>query len=845
MNTFSNELLAAFKTQEGLSDVSDLLAIYNDVRLQVPGAPEASELLPKHIKAIREIRTFNIDQDFTWDCFSARMETRAKIEIQWQNPFLPDWNGKTDDKDNVWSSDTGALDFNQQQKLTNLIEAASPPLVRDIYDLLDTAPTSDLASFSLVISAMPAFLSNFLAPMGDGLAHKNEDWRWSKTLAMLGGLGDHALQYLMDEASRRCDDATLHYFAHCTPQQRKDEVLQGREISGYPIGLLRTDCVDVMRILDQCDISQPPRWLYPLILLHILKHVRYYPSVDGHPALMAAYGGRISVSKLDERGSWLALNASENSNTLRSICSTLRISAGGAKKTANEMAVASVMAELWPRQLPRPASANTRSELVIPSGVTFDKTPIRATGENAWINTGITVSGLGKIDIKTGVVNKDAFESGPSVVSIAWPLDYVDNKQLLNWRSCIPEVVKPALPSDMLFKWIKNVNDLGNPEGLKAAIDTVIITDLMREHLAGTPIGNALLQEYPIVIVLPSDSTQETTTNQGKTNTARILAGALVPGIKEMQCSQSASAPAQRTVSMPIEQYGTALYDEFQVPVSPDHFLSHVGLQMLATGGTVSPGRAMENSKGLSLQHPLFLAAKYSTEMEDVLNRQLPIFLNVLTDETKCAEDELSKILSGRAALEVRFAALRYIEENNLIPRAAECNTKNGQWRFNGHLGIADLLGHMPAMLSYLATAREKCISQRNDAMANNLPGQLGLRGTFDARYYFDDACDDTLNQIEAHCKVKGPMRLKDMLVALIENYNKRSLKDELRRFGIEERGLAQKMSEVLKKGSNGRVERDGWALEETFMKSDNGKKVQGVLLKRTASSAIDVMKGS
>lgn len=841
-DTFSPELRKAIVEREHIHPdyVESLVHQYRMHMARVPGAPLCSQLTPADIRAIREIPAFIPQSYLNWEVFSARMRERERSEHQAQNPYLPRWLGKTDENKTVWTSDTGTMDAGQQTQLTVLIEKSCPPLAKTLRELMGLPPVDNVESLMPVIEAMTRFMPMFLMPLGDHDSDKN-DFRWSRTLAFLGGLSLPIVQHLAKHVQDNSQEAEFQHYATCTEKQLMDETLKAWETSGYGMGLIRTDFVDVTNILETCDLARAPQWYMPLALLHVLKHVRYYPKIGEGPALVAAYRGRNTVIPLTLEGSLMSLVSTTNQAALRSLCSVLRISPGaGKKKTPCEIAVAGALNFIYPRQLPEPIDLRSRVDLIAPLGVRF-RMAIEKHSEHKWIDPGVEVISIAQTDLSTGLVNKDAVIRGPDALALKWSFEPTTMEEIISMKSNLPDKIEPALPSEILFKTIKNINSLGKLQGLKTLIDTFMLADLIRDKVLGSPVGNALMREYPLIFLLPMDATPESTTNQGKTNTGRILAGALAPGLRETQCGGTTSAPAQRAISYPIERYGTALFDEFQIPQSPDHFLNHAGLQMLSTGGTVTPGRAMENSQGCRLSHPLFIAAKFGTDMADVLNRQIAIFLDVLTAESKCSKEDLSRIMSGLASMEIRLAALRWIEATGFVEKVNAAVLVHGNWRFNAHLAIAGILGDPNEVEDYLAASVENCIRQRNDAIANDLPSKLGLKSGFDPLFYFDQADEGTLTQLEATCRSKGPMRLLPALTDLVEDMGRRKFKPELDRFYIQERGAIIKFAQLLGKHP---FKRPGWILRlipstESGVKGDGRTNVSVVTFEKDEATAV------
>ncbi|HLX68477.1 MAG TPA: tyrosine-type recombinase/integrase [Verrucomicrobiae bacterium] len=73
---------------------------------------------------------------------------------------------------------------------------------------------------------------------------------------------------------------------------------RGMDRRPYPVNIGLIDAHDVIEILERCKLTQAPRWLPSLILIHVLKHVRYYQNLNGKQYLLRQIGMHNLRSKM-------------------------------------------------------------------------------------------------------------------------------------------------------------------------------------------------------------------------------------------------------------------------------------------------------------------------------------------------------------------------------------------------------------------------------------------------------------------------------------------------------------------------------------------------------------------
>lgn len=812
--SFSAEIVSAFTDKECIraEDLPHLLEKYIAWRVNVPGAPEPHELKEEHARTVRAYESFQLDRDKCWDTFHSRVAANAAAEAEVQNPWLAYWFNKTPDKLSTWNSDTGKLSPKAQNDINMELRRCSPTQSASVEELLDLAPLKDDPIFNSVIDCLTDYVPYFVMNMGED--EHNPDFRWSRALCMLAGLGSTGLRRFARYIQHNSNEDAWGHWAECSDTELKQDILKARAICLYPFGLLRTSYPVIARSLNaETSLTAAPKWLDALLITHIVKHTRYYPDYNGTPALFAAYRGDSTVIALNDELMSQPFGASCHIGIMNSLCSVLDIRLGAAKdRTLIQSHALRMMRSIHPTWLPRPLALSSYTDLIPPPNVTFGRA-MEKRSEYKWVDPGLVAKNISVIDVQTGVVSQKAAISGAKSLSLAWPRSpNMKQEEIAGWYGNIPAKVEPELPSTILFRYIRNINTLGCTNALKALIDGTMILSLIRPQLAGSEIGRTLDNEFPIFCVMPMEGTKETTTNQGKTTVARILGGALVPGLRAVQAVRNSSPPSQRAMAHTLETYGTAIYDEFLLPQGHDHFLNQAGLQLLATGGTATPGKALENSPGVRLRYPLFLNSKVCAFPPDIWLRLLPVYMDTLHPGNSCSSRELSLIASGAISMQIRLSALRLIEEYDIVEQLRGGYPKIGPWRFSAHLAVAEALnGRLYEIGEYFERAKKQSTSQLVVAGESGLADDIGVNVSFDAKWYFDGAREQTLEVIYQTSQVQ-PLRLNDVLRTLVEDQGRRTFDSALRQYNMRERSAITRFQHQLETDKG--FERPGWRLE-------------------------------
>lgn len=253
--------------------------------------------------------------------------------------------------------------------------------------------------------------------------------------------------------------------------------------------------------------------------------------------------------------------------------------------------------------------------------------------------------------------------------------------------------------ADILMRSFTNLNTLGEPEGYKALINAILTIDLARKDLEGSAIGEVIAQEYPLLYVLPMGSTFSC----GKSTFGRELGRALVPDLPLTIMNQSEAAAAQHELADTIKTHGTAALDAFQIPNSSAHFLNGAGLQALATGASVAPGKVSEDDEGVHLSHPLVLIGKAALAPESIVLRAVPTFLGELRD---FSPESFPSHAIGDA---VRQAHLQWMQDTKCVEHMRQyLMMESDLFRFYGHYTLATMFSSVVDVDLYLVRAQEQ-----------------------------------------------------------------------------------------------------------------------------------------
>ena len=807
--------------------------------------PAIESLTAKDAAGVWALTNYDFTNNETWAEHCARQDRYIENLEQASNPFMPTWNSKTEDRPNPWASATGLTPENRQEcaAFDKVFKSVMPMSASKSWmELVGVAPTDPATMEYLadVIVRSSPIIAKIMGIAGDD---STSEFRTSSALVTLAGLGLTILRHVARKiADEDGSDAIWQHFAQCSDAQLREEIIRACAMSCYPISLLRAPYVELQKVCTQHPESSPPlapHWLPSSLVMHIYKHVRLRKNYKGKPTLWIAYDGQYSHVAFTPEGLDQRLTDPVNAKLKASIYSILKIhKPSGRQRSMLDAMIDSTFSRLHPSSFPELKNLRSIARLVVPKAVTISADPVHRTVA-PWINPGISVSGLYHIRKNDGAINPTTV-NGEKATMFDWPQATMTASEARTFQSILPKTVKPTLPSELLRKCIHNINGLGHMDGYDAIINGTLCGNVIRDELAGSPAGNAMISEYPLLAVMPMGSTKMTTTNQGKTCLARILGNVLVQGLPVTQAGRSASPPAQRAMVSPIEKFGTAIYDEFVLPVNDEHCLAQAGLQMLLTGGTITPGRANENSEGTSLKYPLIVTSKCAFWPPDIISRGFPSFLNTLTPDLYCSGPELNKIHSGALALEIKLSMMLWIEETGFVAKARKAEIVGGIHRFDGHISLALLVcadGKRDEIREYLAAASKQCAEQAAAAADSGLLDGMGIGPQFDPTWYFREAKEETLVMIQNMTR-EDPMNIGTFMRELIRDQNLRLFDSVVGAYPrTPERRAQGAFSEALQEGKM--VRSDGWSAKQGSIKYPMKGARRSVIVTKALSSDV------
>ena len=803
-------------SQEAVDSLSQL---YRAKQAEIPGMPAISSLADDDGPTVELLPGYSSIEDANWEGLRKRAANCAQHELDAGNPYLPGWISKSEDKESPWLNDMGPVSDTGKNKVSTVCRMSSPLHKGKWANALAIAPCGDPLFMDDLTQAIIRVQSLFVWDMGEG---GEANWRWSTSFAFLAGLGSKAVRKIFSSVQNEED---LDHWVTCSDEEYAADALKCRTTSGYPMGLIRCEWPRLQAILGGEVFAvngaiKPPRVLVALMALHVLKHTRILVSATT-VKLIVTHRGVCNIYELPRAGLNQTFMSALNRSLCKDLCYNLGLpSPGGANPTWLNFAAQEVFTKIMPTTLCRARPVADKC-VFLPGPSTYVESIKERNSETKWVNPGIAIRNVALCDMETGVVDKDYVVTGHETIMYDWPRFNVTLDKIQNWRSQMPSIVYPERASVVLERMIKNINMLGFPVGYRAILDAIMTADLARSKLAGSPIGVRLTLEFPLFYILPMGHTMETTTNQGKTNLGRIIGGAFVPGLPVINMNMSSSAPAQRVLGVPLETYGTAIFDEFQIPNDPIHFMNSSGLQALATGGSVSPGKAGENAEGLSLQHPLILVSKVAVAPEDIINRTFPTFMDVLTEATRAVGSALTDLMSGTGYMVLRLSHLMWMEQNGIIDQIKAMPTESTPlWRFDGHFSIATMFAPRDEIENYMKAAKEQLKSQYAEAERSGLVDQVGMNLRFDPKWYFTACSDKVMDTLvnESTGLKEGSLSPDTALRELVEDDRIRRLDSVLSQFRIKEYAAVQMLVSNIG---------DGWTkpgYQITYVSKDESK---------------------
>lgn len=634
--------------------MTSLSEFYAENRHKFSGSPEWSCDATFQKYATRVGRNAGL---MSWQALQAAVDLEDSRSAAMNDPRLPLY---TDDTAGGWTGIQCPED--SRDKLTALCAAVTIP----------TGPAPDILP---TMEALLALSMHWYQTPRE-ITEKNDDFTFYRVQCLLGGAGPTSSMDLGDRLS------------DVFPMFRQEwGIGDAHKVCGWPTALIWLDWKDLPDwTLDTKAGESVPDWLRVIAYLHVLKHVR-----RDDAAIVVTYAGKQDVIPV-ARGSMMLGQWRESLGPLYGV---LRVPSGK-EDSAKNAAMSSALGNIGLQHLlAREALTTLPGHLLVgpwskltpaPRGASFFRTDMRLDG--VWI-------------ARDGHINP--YEgSNAEVLRYAWPVakgNLACNVQAkADYAGFLPRTYALTLPSAVLAEAFPHWVRPGDVEGMayESMLDACLCASIIR---SGEP---TIKKEYPLIAILPLDPSHAESTNQGKGLLTMAIATAMVPGIELTSAMDSASAPDVRAISAIIRKFGTIALDEFQIPSSRAHVLARDQLQTLCLGGKPASGRVYSNGDetdaALQLSHSIVLNAKWLDLADDLVNRTLPLFLDVLPDEQRARTDVKSGIESGLVGLQVRLAAVALVE----ALRAAGWFSVLGRglpaaphsWRYVTHRQLAVMILH-------------------------------------------------------------------------------------------------------------------------------------------------------
>lgn len=757
--------------------IESIFRNYHRLWKSIPGAPDPTcDISDKDIEAIPLITECKTD----WATFCNLRQTERERENDHIDPFLPIWFEKTDRGGNQWVKSIGGTSTLPPDFAANfdvLLRSWSPPRTGSAFERYLAPLSTDKRYMTDVLAGLDAILRHLVWTAGKHETDKTGDsWFHGACLCTMAGLGLTALRALAERLASH--QAYWAMIAAMTDEDLVKEIDAAHFTTGYPVGILRVDFCELQGLLFvHRNLGHPPPWYIASAALHVMKYCRRLPVEDDQKRIRVCYRGTNIITSVSDNGWQSPLRSQNNRTIFTDLKRALHFPFGDGKVIAwDEEGVNRLAGQLSPSMLPAAHRLEEQVRYLSATHTVAQSVP----DEDSMIRPGIAIRQIAEIDTANGNVNKDSAATGSDVITYAWPhTASYDLGDLAAWQRCLPSHVNPNLPGKSLIASFKNINDLGEPEGLEAILNAIIVANIFRVDLRGTMLGAFLDSEHPLVTVLPSESTREGTTWNGKTQFGVTL-GSTIAGRKvtHLCVQRQASAPSMRSSLLPLARDGIMVIDEWIMPTNPEHILSRNNLQTLATGGSVTPGSAGANAWPLAVRYNLIFTSKFCSDPPDVSNRTIPyVFMDLLSDKTRCTSEELAELVNTLAS-RLRLELAMYIQQKPLLDTVrAIMPVTSTSCRYPAHLALAYHFSQDPSSVDrYINAALKRVDQQYKAAKISGLLDDLDVVPRFDPQYYIDSLKPGTAEAlfVTAEKGKEGCIKLHDAFTIIVENLGER-----------------------------------------------------------------------
>ena len=524
-------------------------------------------------------------------------------------------------------------------------------------------------SDKMVFSVMSVFLRQIPAI---GIApsivdEKFEDFAWARLVCVMAGAGFHWWPKL-------CDIVRQNYFQFPYGSEDyttwDDLIGEASRMCGWPCTLAIVEWRMMAKTPTEMTVEHyvPSRVVG---MLHILKHA--FLSPDGDRVNTYLRGVVLSLPCRQGLSLW------DGVGDKGGLCNTLD---GGYDKRSKKVP-AQCIGVRWatehmaPRNLIRQRTCDQLPPSVLYgpwSCVVPEPAAIHGFSQHGCKLSGVWAAQEGRI----------SEEAGDTHDILMWGWDNVDSfdpaklDKKREFESFLPSTYSAESPATLFEIGFPNL-EVSTPAD-KIIFDLPLYADLMRPYV------QELRVEFPMIIFLPSKPTPDDSTNQGKSLACLAYARSMVPGIELSRIRDAnTGAPQMRAdVNKMIESGGTIALDEWRVPKSDGHILSHDNLQSLIVGNTITSGKVGENGGEFKLSHSITASSKCLYFPPDMVSRTFFWFLENLTAEQRERPEHLHDLRCGRTSLAMRLGAWADIETHGLVKKLRDAPKQSGALRFEG-----------------------------------------------------------------------------------------------------------------------------------------------------------------
>lgn len=673
-------------------------------------------------------------------------------------------------------------------------------------------------------------------------------------LAWMAGLGLEAVRLLFQQLQAEGVDGADHY-ASMTDEALRKVLVEIASINSDPacgLAVLRPDFSAYVACCEETGLV--PRWMRASLLLTLFKYVSlevdHSGGSDSDQVLVLEYRDRKAVIPVPK--DFLHQPLSEGTGNrgnapLRAALERhLRLTTSDDAPAEVSDAIAGVVADLFhqvrPIDFPRREALSANPFLIVPPAprdvICLDRAERKAFAD---VQRAYEVY---RFDPSGGAPYKDRTTPEETLL-YEWPRVPFDAVRHAEFEQAMPETITPQKPSSLLGPYLRNLDDLGQPEGLLATLDVLIGVDLVKQVFPAAPIVMAAAgRETPLVYHVPTDASgAEVMTNQGKTRTALALAGIGNLQLQTTPTKGDDSAPSQRTLVTAFYTNGCTFFaDDVREITNPNHLLHETNLRTIATEGRgASAGLAGKNAQILAFRHPITFTCKYiPQEMPDLVNRAIPLFHRTLSAETRMNDEQFAYFSSMRFRLTARLSYLAWMFTSGFAQSVMQATPRSGFLRYTGHNGLGAWLlgdgkaeGSLEGMEAYLRIAQgEKCRSQYLAACESGVVEYSSGRAVVDPAQIFQQTSAGALACLANDIRAKHSMSAGEIWKYLITDGCPLDYARAMTANGFV-KVAQQKCANLLNRAvAEGRMTRpDGWRFEEKTVTLASGSRTKRLLL--------------